>query len=643
MIAINLHRISRCFPNGGQAVQALDSISLMVRQGEMIAITGPSGSGKSTLLNILGCLDTPDTGDYYLCGTDIARLDHNQLAHLRRQHLGFIFQRYWLLDELSVAANITLPTVYSGQDRQISLLKAAKMLESLGLEDRLKAFPSTLSGGQQQRVCIARALINDASIILADEPTGALDHQAARDVMTTLKYLNSQGRTVVIVTHDMDIARQTDRIIKMKEGRIEADCRIKTDADVPSQTPVSQFKTDRTHSFRHHISGALQMAAASLKARKLRTLLSMSGVVMGIAAVSMVVAIGNGAKKQTLANISHLGTNQITLYNERNDGSLLSQIRNGLTADDAFTLQEQPWTESVSPEISIFPQVSYAGRQITVTVKAVSTHWFTIRGYHLTAGRTFRNTNETEVVISQGFQTALQKINRRAGIGDTLLVGDVPMRIIGIAQNNIGQRERYPEMWMNWHTAVQRFTGSFKVDSILLRLKDSFSEQPVAEDISNLIKRRHGIQDFKLINEDSIRRSIKQASLTLTMFIMIIGLVALLTGLVGVMNIMLVSVSERTHEIGVRIAIGARRTDIMQQFILEAVLICLTGGILGIIFSAMTSPMLTIISNGKLHPFFSLQATVGAFVCALLTGVIAGYLPARKAARINPVYALTGR
>lgn len=643
MIAIKLHRISRCFPNGGQVLQALDNISLMIRQGEMIAITGPSGSGKSTLLNILGCLDTQDEGNYYLCGMDTARLDHNQLAHLRRQHLGFIFQHYWLLDELSVAANITLPTVYSGQNRQKSLLKTAKMLEELGLEDRLKAFPSTLSGGQQQRVCIARALINDASIILADEPTGALDYQAARDVMKTLKHLNSQGRTVVIVTHDMNIARQTDRIIKMKEGRIEADCRIKPDTGVSAPILLNQIRTDRTHFFLHHIIGALQMAVASLKARKLRTLLTMSGMIMGIAAVSMVVAIGNGAKKQTLANISQLGTNQITLYNEHYDGSLLSQISNGLTPDDAFTLQEQPWTENVSPEISIFPQVSYAGRKITVTVKGVNPHWFTIRGYHLTAGRTFRNTNETEVVISQGFQTALRKINHRAGIGDTLLAGDVPMRIIGIAQNNTGQGERYPEMWMNWHTAVQRFTGSSRVDSIVLRLKDSYDGQHVTEDIIHLIKRRHGIQDFKLINDDSIRRSIKQASLTLTLFILLIGLIALLTGMVGVMNIMLVSVSERSHEIGVRIAIGARRTDIMQQFILEAVLICLTGGFLGIMFSAMASPILTIVSDGKLQPFFSPQATLGAFVCALLTGVIAGYLPARKAARINPVYALTGR
>lgn len=639
---IELKGVSRTYGNGDQTRTVLKNVDLTIVAGEMVAIIGASGSGKSTLMNIMGCLDVPNRGDYYIDGQNAACLSPDELARVRREHIGFIFQRYHLIPDLSALGNVEIPAIYANSERDSRRQRATALLGRLGLEGREHHKPCELSGGQQQRVSIARALINGGKIILADEPTGALDSQSGQEVLAILNELNRRGHTVVMVTHDMKVARHAKRIIELCDGEIIADsggCVSATET-LPKTNRIRQsyWKTllDRTRE-------SMQMALKAMKTHRLRTTLTMIGIVFGIASVVTVVALGEGARQETLEEIKSLGTNVVSIYPGQDlfDDSIES-IRT-LVPADANALAKQGFIDSVSPEVSASDNIRFLGKSAIASINGVGREHFRVKGIELLQGTTFRDDRDAlqEVIIDENTRKAIFDNTGLQALGQIVFLGSVPARVVGIAKsNNRSDASNRITVWMPYSTVMYRIVGKPVLTGISVRLKDNVDNEAAISAISQLLTRRHGIKDFQLYNFEQIRKSIEHTSMTFSILILMVACISLMIGSIGVMNIMLISVTERTHEIGVRMAVGARRSDIMQQFIIEAVLVCLIGGALGIALSYITGALFNALADGIFAAIYSWQAAVAAFFCSTLIGIIFGYLPARKAARMDPVISL---
>ncbi|HAH7717128.1 TPA: MacB family efflux pump subunit [Escherichia coli] len=639
---IELKGVSRTYGNGDQTRTVLKNVDLTIVAGEMVAIIGASGSGKSTLMNIMGCLDVPNRGDYYIDGQNAACLSPDELARVRREHIGFIFQRYHLIPDLSALGNVEIPAIYANSERDSRRQRATALLGRLGLEGREHHKPCELSGGQQQRVSIARALINGGKIILADEPTGALDSQSGQEVLAILNELNRRGHTVVMVTHDMKVARHAKRIIELCDGEIIADsggCVSATET-LPKTNRIRQsyWKTllDRTRE-------SMQMALKAMKTHRLRTTLTMIGIVFGIASVVTVVALGEGARQETLEEIKSLGTNVVSIYPGQDlfDDSIES-IRT-LVPADANALAKQGFIDSVSPEVSASDNIRFLGKSAIASINGVGREHFRVKGIELLQGTTFRDDRNAlqEVIIDENTRKAIFDNTGLQALGQIVFLGSVPARVVGIAKsNNRSDASNRITVWMPYSTVMYRIVGKPVLTGISVRLKDNVDNEAAISAISQLLTRRHGIKDFQLYNFEQIRKSIEHTSMTFSILILMVACISLMIGSIGVMNIMLISVTERTHEIGVRMAVGARRSDIMQQFIIEAVLVCLIGGALGIALSYITGALFNALTDGIFAAIYSWQAAVAAFFCSTLIGIIFGYLPARKAARMDPVISL---
>lgn len=639
---IELKGVSRTYGNGDQTRTVLKNVDLTIVAGEMVAIIGASGSGKSTLMNIMGCLDVPNRGDYYIDGQNAACLSPDELARVRREHIGFIFQRYHLIPDLSALGNVEIPAIYANSERDSRRQRATALLGRLGLEGREHHKPCELSGGQQQRVSIARALINGGKIILADEPTGALDSQSGQEVLAILNELNRRGHTVVMVTHDMKVARHAKRIIELCDGEIIADsggCVSATET-LPKTNRIRQsyWKTllDRTRE-------SMQMALKAMKTHRLRTTLTMIGIVFGIASVVTVVALGEGARQETLEEIKSLGTNVVSIYPGQDlfDDSIES-IRT-LVPADANALAKQGFIDSVSPEVSASDNIRFLGKSAIASINGVGRERFRVKGIELLQGTTFRDDRNAlqEVIIDENTRKAIFDNTGLQALGQIVFLGSVPARVVGIAKsNNRSDASNRITVWMPYSTVMYRIVGKPVLTGISVRLKDNVDNEAAISAISQLLTRRHGIKDFQLYNFEQIRKSIEHTSMTFSILILMVACISLMIGSIGVMNIMLISVTERTHEIGVRMAVGARRSDIMQQFIIEAVLVCLIGGALGIALSYITGALFNALADGIFAAIYSWQAAVAAFFCSTLIGIIFGYLPARKAARMDPVISL---
>lgn len=639
---IELKGVSRTYGNGDQTRTVLKNVDLTIVAGEMVAIIGASGSGKSTLMNIMGCLDVPNRGDYYIDGQNAACLSPDELARVRREHIGFIFQRYHLIPDLSALGNVEIPAIYANSERDSRRQRATALLGRLGLEGREHHKPCELSGGQQQRVSIARALINGGKIILADEPTGALDSQSGQEVLAILNELNRRGHTVVMVTHDMKVARHAKRIIELCDGEIIADsggCVSATET-LPKTNRIRQsyWKTllDRTRE-------SMQMALKAMKTHRLRTTLTMIGIVFGIASVVTVVALGEGARQETLEEIKSLGTNVVSIYPGQDlfDDSIES-IRT-LVPADANALAKQGFIDSVSPEVSASDNIRFLGKSAIASINGVGREHFRVKGIELLQGTTFRDDRNAlqEVIIDENTRKAIFDNTGLQALGQIVFLGSVPARVVGIAKsNNRSDASNRITVWMPYSTVMYRIVGKPVLTGISVRLKDNVDNEAAISAISQLLTRRHGIKDFQLYNFEQIRKSIEHTSMTFSILILMVACISLMIGSIGVMNIMLISVTERTHEIGVRMAVGARRSDIMQQFIIEAVLVCLIGGALGIALSYITGALFNALADGIFAAIYSWQAAVAAFFCSTLIGIIFGYLPARKAARMDPVISL---
>ncbi|EKN4769938.1 MacB family efflux pump subunit [Yersinia enterocolitica] len=649
-ILLQLDNVSRWFISGEERVQVLKNINLTIHSGEMVAIVGASGSGKSTLMNILGCLDKPSSGEYLVAGRIPQHLDSNELAELRREHFGFIFQRYHLLNDLSAQENVEIPAIYAGVNREERRQRAAGLLSRLGLVDRLDYRPSQLSGGQQQRVSIARALMNGGEVILADEPTGALDTHSGTEVLNILKGLHQQGHTVVIVTHDMSIAEHAQRIIELRDGEVIADRQIPQPElpakistietpDIAHKPPLVSWKAQRDR-----LQEAFKMALLAMSAQRLRTLLTMLGIIIGIASVVSVVALGKGSQQQVLANINSMGTSTLEIFPGKDFGDMRSAAIHTLRATDADALAQQGYIHSVTPTVSTSTTLRYGNKSVSGTVNGVGEQYFLVRGYTLAQGMAFNRTSVDnlmqEAVIDENTRDKLFP-NGENPLGKVILLGSLPCRVIGVAakkQSGFGSDENL-NVWIPYTTAMKRMLGQSYLKSITVRVNDDIDLANAEQGVTKLLTQRHGTQDFFVMNTDSIRQTIEKTTSTMTLLVSMIAVISLVVGGIGVMNIMLVSVTERTKEIGVRMAVGARTSDIMQQFLIEAVLVCLLGGCLGVVLSLVIGLLFSQFSS-SFSMVYSATSIITAFICSSLIGVIFGFFPAKRAAQMDPIRAL---
>lgn len=643
----------REFPAGEDKIRVLHGVDVTIYQGEMVAIIGQSGSGKSTLMNILGCLDQATAGSYKIFGKPVNCLTADELAQLRREHFGFIFQRYHLLGDINARDNVAVPAVYAGMSANQRDERATKLLTDLGLEQKVNNRPSQLSGGQQQRVSIARALMNGGDVILADEPTGALDSKSGEDVMNILRQLNNQGHTIIMVTHDPNIAKQADRVIEIKDGHI-----IKDYATENATLSAQQKQTPKRLSFSQKIGlsalldrlqEAFKMSVLAMKAHKMRTLLTMLGIIIGIASVVSVVGLGQGSQQKILSNISSLGTNTLTVMDGYRPGDPRRKYHDdNLTDDDAEAVAEQPYVQSVSPQVGTSVTARYRNVEASATVSGVGQDYLTVTGEKLKTGQNFntesiKNLTQDIVIDDNAAKTFFP--NNADPLGQVILVGSVPAKVIGVlapSQKAFGPTNDTPTLYMPYTTVMRRMLGKGNVDSFVVLIKDTISSSAAEAAVTELIKQRHGTDDFRIRNSDSIRQTIESTTGTMTLLISSIAIISLIVGGIGVMNIMLVSVTERTSEIGVRMAVGARQSDIMQQFLIEAILVCILGGILGIALAFAIGSAINQFAGGNFQVIYSPTSIVAAVVCSTLIGVIFGFIPAKNAAKLNPVEALTG-
>ncbi|MBP6451949.1 MacB family efflux pump subunit [Aeromonas salmonicida] len=638
---IQLKGIERRYQSGEQEVTVLHPLDLTIEAGEMIAIVGASGSGKSTLMNLLGCLDRPSAGQYLFRGQDTATLDALSLARLRCHHFGFIFQRYHLLPHLNAAANVEIPAVYAGTSRPDRQARSQALLARLGLSDRSHHTPGQLSGGQQQRVSIARALANGGEVILADEPTGALDSQSGKEVMAILKELHVQGHTIILVTHDMAVASHADRIITLRDGRVLEDSGkpATTTARLPAASPAARASGNDWDRYRE----AGRMALHAMLAHRMRTFLTMLGIIIGIAAVVSVVALGQGARAKVVDQINAMGTNTIDIFPGKDWGDEKAASIQTLNKRDLDALLGQPYLEGASPQIASSGQLRYRNKTSSGSIVGVGSDFFRVKGMKLTSGRLFDERdiqNRAAVAVVDG-KTIESLLGKEDPVGQVVLVGTLPVRIIGVVEEEtgFGRSSQSVNVWLPYSAVMSRLISQNHFSQLTIRVKDGVQPALAEQAAIELLTQRHGVKDFFTFSSDSIIKSVEKTTATMTLLVSAIAVISLIVGGVGVMNIMLVSVVERTREIGIRIAVGARQSDILQQFLIEAVMVSLLGGMLGVGVSLFIGLLFSLFVE-SIQMQFSLFSILMAFGCSSLIGILFGYLPARNAARLDPVEAL---
>ncbi len=645
---IELRDIRRTFVTGGGVeVNALRGINLKIYSGEFIAIMGQSGSGKSTLMNLLGCLDRPTSGVYLFAGRDIRSFDVDGLAWLRREAFGFVFQSYNLLASATAEENVEVPAIYAGLSREEREIRSQALLTSLGLGERLDHRPSQLSGGQQQRVSIARALMNGGKVILADEPTGALDSQSGVEVMALLENLAREGHTVILITHDPKVAAHADRVVEFRDGIVIGDSGPAEGAVDPKQNAKLRdlFLSRKVATPFAGLGEAIRMALRSLHANIFRTILTLLGIVIGVASVVAMLAIGEGARQDIVERISSIGTNMLNLQPSRGEGQRRN-LPSTLTYEDADAILDNvPNLLGALPEQQGNYTIRYQRQDHAAQVTATSAALPEIRNWPLAQGVFFTredSDNYTAVAVLGATVADALFPNGDDPLGEYVLISNIPFQIIGVltrkgGSSGFGGSDQDDAVFVPFKTGALRLMGQKFARSIAVAVDDVEKIDQTETDLVEYMTARHGAEDFRIFNSAELLDTVSASQDTFTMLLGSVAAISLLVGGIGVMNIMLVSVTERTREIGIRMATGARQQDILSQFLAEAIVVSGVGGVIGVAVG---------IGVGLLLQAFgvSIQFTSGpmilAFSCATATGLVFGFAPARKAARLDPVVAL---
>ena len=643
MNIIELKNIHKFFGHEKNRVHVLKGINLSVEKGDFVAIIGQSGSGKSTLMNIIGCLDVPTSGSYKINNVEVGKMGKDQLAELRCKTFGFIFQRYNLLSSLNAVENAALPAIYLGLGAGERNKRSIELLKKLDLGGKLGNRPNELSGGQQQRVSIARALMNGGEIILADEPTGALDSKSGEMVMDIIKNLHKQGHTIILVTHDSHIAAQASRIIEIKDGEIVADTR-KASEFYEIKDAVKDIKKSKLDAFKYSFAESLKMSLHAILANKMRSLLTMLGIIIGIASVVSVVALGNASQAKIMEQIKSMGTNTIDIMPGKGFGDMRSGKVKTLKVSDSDYLSKQSFIDSSTPSVSASGTLVYENYSLTAQLSGVGSSFFDVKGRKIAQGRIFtpEEVNNIASVVVIDHNTLKEMFADEPNpIGKIIIFNKKPLKVIGVTEEdkNPGPMSDSMNIWTPYTTAMYKINGSTDINSITVKISDRVNSQVAEESIEHILTSLHGKKDFFMRNSDSIKQTIESTTNTMKLLIASIAVISLIVGGIGVMNIMLVSVTERTKEIGIRMAIGAKQADILQQFLIEAILICLVGGFMGVTLSMLIGFGFNTFSE-NFGMIFSTASIVLALVCSTAIGIIFGYMPAKNASNLNPIDAL---
>jgi len=733
---IELAHVVRTYRVGDTEVHALDDLSLTINRGEFLAIMGSSGSGKSTLMNVCGCLDRPTGGQYLFEGIDVTHLSEPALAHMRGERIGFVFQSFNLLPRTSAVENVALPLFYAGTGLTRGSERAARAraaLAEFGLKDRENSSPAQLSGGQQQRVAIARALINGPDLLLADEPTGNLDTRTSHDIMRTLRALNrQQGVTVVVVTHERDIADYADRLITMRDGKIMSDelnratrggVSAETQRTAASQVtglgepPTAPCARERAageeravrrplvprETVRHEATapslgfGAmiLSTAAQAIGRNKLRASLTTLGVFIGVAALIAMVAVGQGANQAVEKQIESLGTNMLVVLP---GATTAAGVRAGfgsastLTANDALAVRrEDSAVADVGYLIRQLSQAQYGNQNWTTSVQAATPSYLRVTNWQIAAGRALDESDEgSAAMVALLGQTVYRQLfaGDENPIGADILVKGHSVRVVGLlaakGQSSYGQ-DQDDLVIIPFTTGEQKILGvaapsqsqaiatttisaatmavtttaaafppppnPYNIPPRLVGYVNSIYVQAVSQDqvpvalqqVNDTLMRRHRIRpgdtaDFAIRNLSEVAQTAESSARIMALLLAVVASISLLVGGIGIMNILLVSVTERTREIGLRMAIGARRLHVLLQFLTEAVFLSVTGGVAGIVGGVAVSVLISTVMHWP--TLLSAAAITGGFAFSAAVGIFFGYYPARKASRLNPIEAL---
>ncbi|WP_439625354.1 MacB family efflux pump subunit [Shinella sp.] len=638
---LSLRDVTKTFFNDGFAVEVLHGVTLDIEAGEFVAIIGQSGSGKSTLMNILGCLDQPTSGDYRIDGEPVSDFETDELAALRRRTFGFVFQSYNLIPTASARENVEVPAIYAGISARDRQERAEGLLQSLRLGDRLDHRPNQLSGGQQQRVSIARALMNGGRVILADEPTGALDSQSGEEVMALLRKMHQDGHTIILITHSREVAEAADRLIEIRDGRIVSDRARKPRPSSEAAAGLHAAGKEGSAAIAD-ISEAIKMALRALHANLFRTVLTLLGIVIGVGSVVAMLAIGTGAQNSVLDRISSMGSDLLlvrpNMANFRGTGQPVTLI-----PSDADAILTVPNVSFAVPEMTSSVTLRSGNIDYQTTANGTVPDFPRAKSWSVASGE-FINADDmdTYAPVAVLGQTVAKTLFPDGGnpLGQYVLVNKIPFQVIGVMSEmgaSAGGNDQDDVILVPLSTGSMRLFGQRNVRTITVQVEDAAAIDQTQEAVQALLNERHKAEDTQITNMSSVREAFTETSNTMKLFLGSVAAISLLVGGIGVMNIMLVSVRERTREIGVRMATGARRRDILLQFLIEALVVSAIGGAIGVVLG---------LSVGGLAQAFGMPVsfTIGpvalAFACSFLTGLVFGYLPARNASHLQPAVAL---
>ncbi|MCO5044743.1 MAG: ABC transporter permease [Kiritimatiellae bacterium] len=650
---IELKNATKVYSLGDEQVHALRGVSLAIEEGDFVAIMGASGSGKSTLMHILGLLDVPDSGSYQLHGRELSSCTEDELARIRNEEYGFVFQQFNLLSRTTARENTALPLLYSlnGVDNA----RVEELLNQVGLGNRMGHNPNELSGGQQQRVAIARALTTRPRIIFADEPTGNLDSSSAHEIMTLLKNLNAQGITIILVTHERDIADYARRVLHMRDGAIHTEEQRDTSplAKLPPRTD-SELARDARSTWRHNLRAFgtyFRLAGRALWSHKLRAFLSMLGILIGVASVIAMLGIGAGAKEAIRTQFASLGSNLLILRpGARQSGAVRTQAGqvSRLTLDDARAIERAiPDIEYISATVSLRAQAVARGLNWNTEISGVEPSSEKIRALQPTAGRFITEHDiQTRARVAVVGRTIVRELfNGQNPIGEQIRINRVIFQIIGVLPEKGAStwRDRDDVIVVPLSTAMHRLAGVDYVDSIEIQVGNAQRVSATQDAVLALMRKRLRLSPsapdtVSIHNMAEMLSALTETSRTMSVLLSGIAAISLIVGGIGIMNIMLVSVTERVREIGVRKAVGARRRDILGQFLVEAIAVSLTGGLFGLLLGGGAALAMSHFAGWAV--VVTPQAIAMAVGFSALTGLVFGLWPARKAALLNPIDAL---